>query len=404
MRVLNSLAEINISRILRLIWIEKKISRVDIASRLGMDKSTVTKIVSELCGQGIIREAESGESGPQGGRKPVFLELNGDLAFVGGIEINPQKFLCSLLNLNGETVFEYSQNIDCDEYKKLGLTGFFEKAYNIIKKNADSKNATLLGIGVGLPALIDVSQGMIIQSIPMMIYEPVDFIKKVQEITNLPVFFDNDARCCCYTEKMIWRNLSSEKNMMYVLVQHRPQQPVKDSPENISVGFGFVLNGKIYHGANSTAGEFRSMLWKPSSQSQFATDTQGVSKLSDKAVTGIFKELAQNVAFLVNTLNLDVVYVGGIEKAYAEELVKYIREDIEYLWPYEWNKTSDKAADKTSMVTSAIISDRVVSVGAGILVLDNLFGVPELGDGNTVSTQFYNNMSSYQWLVSKTEH
>lgn len=404
MRVLNSLAEINISRILRLIWLEKKISRVDIASRLGMDKSTVTKIASELSSQGIIREAEAGESGPQGGRKPVFLELNSDLAFVGGIEINPQKFFCSILNLNGETVFEYAQNIDCDEYKELGLLGFFEKAFNIIKKQATATKGVLLGIGVGLPALIDVSQGMIIQSIPMMIYEPVDFIKKAQAITGLPVFFDNDARCCCYTEKMIWRNSSSEKNMMYVLVQHRPQQPVKDSPENISVGFGFVLNGKIYHGANSTAGEFRSMLWKPSSQSQFATDIQNISKLSDKAVTGIFKELAQNVAFLVNTLNLDVVYVGGIDKVHADELVKYVREDIEYLWPYEWNKTSDKVSNKASMVTSAMISDRVVSVGAGILVLDNLFGVPELGDGNTVSTQFYDNMSSYQWLLSKTEH
>ena len=66
MRVLNSLSEINILRIIRLLWIEKKISRVDIASKLAMDKSTVTKITSELTQKNIIKEAESGESGPQG--------------------------------------------------------------------------------------------------------------------------------------------------------------------------------------------------------------------------------------------------------------------------------------------------------------------------------------------------
>lgn len=395
MRVLNSLSEINISRILRLIWLEKKISRVDIASRLGMDKSTVTKITSELSAKGIISEAEAGESGPQGGRKPVFLELNSSYAAVGGIEINPQEFFCSLLNVNGESIFSYSERIDPDEYSKLGLMGFFEKAFDIISKQAKSLKYKLLGIGVGLPALIDVEQGRIVQSIPLMIYEPVDFLKLAEEITKLPVFFDNDARCCCYTEKMILRNTTSEKNMMYVLVQHRPQQPVKNSPQNISVGFGFVLNGKIYHGANSTAGEFRSMLWKPSSQNQFVNGTNTVEKLSEKAVTDIFKELAQNVAFLVNTLNLDVVYVGGINKESCDSLVKYIREDVDYLWPYDGNKTSK--------VTSGSMSDKVVSEGAGILVLDKIFCVPELSDSTGMETKFYNNLTAYQWLESKSE-
>ena len=393
MRVLNSLSEINISRILRLIWLEKKISRVDIATCLGMDKSTVTKITSELSSMGIIREAEAGESGPQGGRKPIFLELNKEFAVVGGIEINPQNFNCSLVSINGEIVFTYSEAINTDEYAALGLMGFFEKVFQIIKKEAKAKKRNLLGVGVGLPALIDVEQGTINQSIPLMIYEPVDFIKKAEEITKLPVFFDNDARCCCYTEKMIWRTSTTEKNMMYVLVQHRPQQPVKKSPRNISVGFGFVLNGKIYHGANSTAGEFRSMLWNPTSQNQFVNGTDCIDKISEaEKVTPIFQELAKNVAFLVNTLNLDIVYVGGIDKIYAEEIVKYIREEIVYLWPYEWNKTS--------MVATGMISDKVVSTGASILVLDKLFSVPELSGEDNCSTEFYKNMSAYKWLLN----
>ena len=108
--------------------------------------------------------------------------------------------------------------------------------------------------------------------------------------------------------------------MMYVMVQHRPQQPVKNSPKNISVGFGFVLNGKIYHGANSSAGEFRSMMWDSSSKNQFVNGKDSIKSLSDeKKVLPIFKELAKNVSFLVNTLNLDVVYVGGIERKYAEK-------------------------------------------------------------------------------------
>lgn len=393
MKVLNSLSEINISRILRIIWLEKKISRVEIATRLGMDKSTVSKITSDLTELKIIHEAESGESGPHGGRKPVFLELNLNFAFVGGIEINPRNFFCSIINLNGENIFEYSENIEPEQYSQIGLIGFFKKAFSIIQKKARSEKLNLIGIGVGLPALIDLEQGRIIQSIPLMIYQPLNFIKLAQEITKLPVFFDNDARCCCYTEKLIWRTSTAEKNMMYVLVQHRPQQPIKKSPLNISVGFGFVLNGKIYHGTNFTAGEFRSMMWKPSSQNQFVTSTNSIEQLSSSSITPIFKELAQNVAFLVNTLNIEIVYVGGIEKEYSQKLVKYIQEKIVYLWPYEWNPTST--------VTSATFSKKAVSTGAGILVLDNIFSVPELSDANNGATKFYKNFSAYQWLELK---
>lgn len=394
MRVLNSLSEINVLRIIRLLWLEKKISRVDIASKLGMDKSTVTKITSELSELKLIQEAESGISGPQGGRKPVYLEINSEYACVAGIEINPEKIFCSLVNLAGETIYEYSEDVIVQDGRKFDLLEYFEKGFKILSQNAKKLKIKMMGIGIGIPALVDVKAGKIIQSIPLMISEPINLIEKASEITNLPVFFDNDAKCCCYAERMLWNDSSDIKNMMYVMIQHRPQQPIKNSPKNISVGFGFVLNGKIYHGANSSAGEFRSMMWNPTSKNQFVNGADRIKSLDeDKIVQPIFKELAKNVSFLVNTLNLDVVYVGGIEKKYAEEIVKYIREDVIYLWPYEWNKTS--------IITTGIISENVVSIGAGLLVLDKLFSVPELSEGQSSASLFYKDMSPYQWLISK---
>ena len=178
MRVLNSLSDLNVMRILRLIYLEKKISRVDIASRLAMDKSTVTKITSELCTKNLIREAEVGNSGPQGGRKPVFLELNGQYAAIGGIEINSEHFYALILNLSGNLIFEYTEKINPDEYLKIGFMGFFKKALSVIKKHAEKINIRLLGIGVGVPSLVDYAEGKIINSIPLMIYKPVEFTKE----------------------------------------------------------------------------------------------------------------------------------------------------------------------------------------------------------------------------------
>ena len=66
---------INRFRILREIWMNKEISRVDIARALGLDKSTVSNNVKELLRMGVIVEASEGSSGPQGGRKPVNIKL-----------------------------------------------------------------------------------------------------------------------------------------------------------------------------------------------------------------------------------------------------------------------------------------------------------------------------------------
>ena len=89
MKSINPLSDINVSRILRLVWKKKGISRVEIANTLNLDKSTVTKIVSSLTDIGIVKEIAEGSTGPQGGRKPIYLEISKSFACVGGIEINP---------------------------------------------------------------------------------------------------------------------------------------------------------------------------------------------------------------------------------------------------------------------------------------------------------------------------
>jgi len=50
------------TRIFRTIWRNPNISRVDLAKKLGLDKSTVTKQVADLLENGLIEEKEEGEA------------------------------------------------------------------------------------------------------------------------------------------------------------------------------------------------------------------------------------------------------------------------------------------------------------------------------------------------------
>lgn len=371
MKTQSSYSDINTSRILRLIWQKKRISRVEIAGVLGIDKSTVTKIVNELKDLGILRETLQGNSGPLGGRPPVFLEITPGFACVGGIEINPDRVVCCLLNLQGDIIFEDRQAITTQDFLKMHIKGVFSKAYQTIQKRADELGIKLVGIGLGLPGLLNSSRGEIEYSVPLMIQTPFSLKDQLSEVTDIPVEIENDARCCCYSEIISSRS-SAVNNMIFVLTEYRAYKPVENSKKNFAVGFGIVLDSKLLKGHDDTAGEFRSMLWEEGTVGQFHS---GDGKLSEKLednseMRSVFMELARHIAFLVNTLNLQTVCIGGMEPKYIKVLENYVHERIEVQWSYANERKID--------VRMSTYDDLAVAHGAGSMYLTKIFSIPEM--------------------------
>lgn len=371
MKSINSLSDINVSRILRLIWKNKGISRVEIANELGIDKSTVTKIVSSLNEIGIINEVAEGATGPQGGRKPIFLEIFSKFSCVGGIEINPERFVCCLLDLHGAILFQHQEIISPESYEQLRIEGVFAKAYKMISYEAMKLGIPMIGVGVGLPALVDSDSGAIECSVPLMIDSRYEFIENVSKYTDIPICVENDARCCCFGEMMSSHD-SLAKNMIFVLTEYRVLKPKARSKKNLSIGLGIALDGKLFKGPEGSAGEFRSMLWEEGNEGQFFSGEDSLASIitDNDEIHSMFYELAQHIAFLVNTLNLQVVYIGGIERQYAEKIENLIRERVEFQWPYGKKRVFD--------VRLSSFGSLSVAYGAASMYIEQLFSLPSL--------------------------
>ena len=371
MKSINSLSDINVSRILRLIWQRKGISRIEIANTLGLDKSTVTKIVASLHDIGIISEMAEGVTGPQGGRKPIFLEIAPMFACVGGIEINPERFVCCLLDLHGSILFQHQEVVRPDMFRELRIEGIFSKAYKMIAYEAIKLGVKMIGIGVGLPALVNSDKGLIECSVPLMIEGQYPFIENVSKYTDIPISVENDARCCCYGEMMISGD-PLVKNMVFLLTEYRILQPTEHSKKNLSIGLGLVMNGKLVKGPECSAGEFRSMLWEEGNRGQFFSGQDSFASIitDNDEMNSIFYELAQHIAFLVNTLNLQLVYIGGIEPQHARQIENYIKERVKIQWPYERKSIFD--------VRMASFGSLSVSYGAAAMFIEQLFALPSL--------------------------
>ncbi len=366
MKTLNAPGDLNLSRVLRLIWQVKGISRIEIAKRLGIDKSTVTKIASTLEEIGIIRAFAQGSAGKLGGRKPIQLEVTPDFAMALGVEISTDSFLLTLVNLHGDIVETRKQSLD-----SATLQEAFDTAVAAIRPSIEAAGAPLIGIGVGLPAIVDTERGAVIQSIPLQVTEPVEFAAWARERYSVPVYVENDARCGSIGEMTLRHGMGLE-NAVFLLAEIRRITGEGKSRKNLSVGFGFIVNGQTHYGRDFSAGEFRSILWKPGNLGQFQSEEGNDERLgSDGSATrAIFEELASHVAFLVNALNLNHVFIGGLSGELTDSLALAIRREIAVKWPY--------ALAHRYEVLPASLGIEAVAYGAAGHCLQRFFSLPNI--------------------------
>ena len=368
MKTISSILEINIARILRFIWQEKNASRIAIAKQLDLDKSTVTKIVGYFIELGLVREVGLGNPGPNGGRKPIYIEIIKEVFCVGGIEINPERVVCCLLDLHGTVLFQYQEDLNPEVFEKNHLNGVFSNAYKILSSEAEKRGIALIGIGVGIPGLVNSESGIINNSEPLMIYKPCSFSELISGCPDIPVFIENDARCCCHGELMM-NNSPLVKNMIFLLTEYRLRQPVSDSKKNLSIGMGIVMDGKIVKGPEGYAGEFRSLFLDQSADSQFASEHSSPDSLKDET-DAVIAELSRHVAFLVNVLNIQSVYIGGIEQEYASKIEKMIEERVSVQWIY--------GRKKDFAIKTATFGGLAVAYGAASMFIEQIFSLPNL--------------------------
>lgn len=352
----------NRSRILRAIWRRPLLSRVDIASVLGLDKSTVSGIVNELIDLGLVQEVAEGDASRQGGRRPVHLQIVPTFGSVLGLELQPGLFRAALCDLHGTVVSDWV------EERPRGQAGFSEYLLGIIEdllSRMGEQRASLLGIGVAMGGLIDSVHNRVSGSIPMGLGE-YDFQTEISDKLDVPVVAENDANACAWGELTFHRNTNMH-DFLYVLVQMRGSESGRHLYGGIGVGIGVVINGTLYPGANFTSGEFRSAFFDGQGSGQFSlTDEEAALVATDPHMRErFFRELARNVAVVINIMNLDHLFIGGDILAYSGELETVFAEEIQRNWPY--------GTPANCEVRLSSFGDHAVVYGAAGMILERYF-------------------------------
>ncbi len=366
------------SRVLRKIRMAQRISRVDISRALNLNKSTVTKVVADFMDVGIVKVAAEGHAGPQGGRKPKYLTLDPAFGCVIGVEIRTDSWISVAVDLNGRIIDTLSEALAPGDLAPGGsrVVDLFLEIASTMREQLRRQGQRVLGAGLGIAGIIDHTNGIILQSNPLTIHEPVRVYEEASSRLGLPVLVDNDANCGCWAQ-LAYPETERHENSVFVLGEFRRPDTSDSDYRSISVGLGFVLGGKVHHGRDYSAGEFRSILWRPGNTTQFSvSDTESSRVREDPRLhERMYRELCDHIAFLVNTLNLDHVVFSDTFGFSSEYVIKVCREAIEENWSYSNQARCD--------IGISPLGERAVACGSAGMFLEHLFSVPDVSDPRT---------------------
>lgn len=325
--IINSINKVNV---LKTLWGGEAIFKAEIARLTNLSLPTVMKIVDEFQKKDLINITGKGVS--SGGKPPMMLELNKHAYYVIGVDINEYRIEVVLMNLLFEVEDRRIQDNRSTDTADSILKRIVKEINNIISNNKKIANK-VIGIGIGLPGLIDSEKGEVVYSSELE-WRQVEVKSYIKNLFDIEVIVDESTRAIAVEERMF--GLGKDiGNFLCINV-------------GIGIGVGLVLNDNVYYGASQYSGQLGHM---PVEVNGKKCECGNVGCLELYASTRAIEEQGKEVVIKkINSQISDLVY-GYYEKV-----------DINIIYEAARNRDEiaisilEKAADYLTMAISGIIN------------------------------------------------
>ncbi len=361
---------INDARVLRSLWIQKSMSRIELSRYLGLDKSTISKIVGNLLESGIIELVYEGDSSPNGGRKPTFLSINPNFGAVLGVEMQTDFYIALLVDFSGKILFKTEQPLSMEN---RSVADAFLAIYESLAPQLAATGVPVIGAAIGASGIINPYDGIIFRSNPLSSTEAQNVYQTLDTALDIPVMIDNDANCGAWGEIAFKKDDIDQSDFIYILGETRKNTVQDPRYKGIAIGTSIAIDQKVHNGKQFSSGEFQSVFRTGEHLNQFSvTDREAeIYENDDTIFSLIAHELSKNVAFVVNMLNLQQVVLGG-RMEYHPEIISIMREEIVKNWAYS------TPVDVTVRFSS--LQELTIAYGAAGMFLESLFSLPDVAN------------------------
>lgn len=220
-----------------------QIYKAEIARLTSLSIPTVMKIADEFAARGLIRDIGKGES--SGGKPPQLLEFVPDRHYVIGVDIGTTNINCIWMDMSARIVHQHVVPTQVDESPERVIGRIVDSIRLVIDK-AGADASKLLGIGLGMPGLLDTDNGTVLFS-PDFKWEMVELLPAIRSAFPMPVRMDNVTRAMALGQKWFGYAKGSFDSFVCINLGH-------------GIGAALYLDGRLYSGGSGSSGELGHMM------------------------------------------------------------------------------------------------------------------------------------------------
>ena len=376
-----SVRQHNLSTVLRLVHLQGTILRSKITATTGLNRSTVSDLVSELSELGLLVEKET--AAPTGVGRPSMAVTATDN--IVAFSVNPEidATTVSAVALSGRVVTKERRLMRSHPTADNAIAVASEM---IAKMRKELEPGTrIVGVGVSAPGQVRSSDG-VIRLAPQLGWVESAFAAALSQETDLPVYLGNDASLGCIAEA----RFGAAKGI---------NDAVFLFAGSGGIGGGVISDGRTVSGAAGYAGELGHIRISSSKQVDYsgfpgtlealvrrndlldmfklyvATDEELDAEIrsteSTKAkrlIEDQIDSLADGISTLVNIFNPEVVVLGG----FLTSLFDFASENL----ITQLKKGSLAAASERVVVRKGALGSNLLVLGAAELPFEALINAP----------------------------
>jgi glucokinase-like ROK family protein len=242
----NWVRERNLSIVLRYIWeAGRPIARARLTEISGLNKSTMGNLLAQLEAWGLVRQTGLLSAGP--GRPGVLIDINPNGGRLIGAEIGVDFISVVLSDLKAHLVWRKQIDTSAAAHKQAEIIAQMQILFQAAIDEVHRTGQRLLGIGVGVPGLVDHATGTLVFA-PNLGWSNVP-LREMWQCYGVPVIIENEANAAALGEHLIGAAKHVD-DFIYLSA-------------GVGLGGGLMIGGKLYGGVGGYAGEIGHMTLAP---------------------------------------------------------------------------------------------------------------------------------------------
>ncbi len=366
-------------------------ARHALAEALQFSRSKTNALAAGLIEQGLLDEV--GVQHSTGGRRPETLRVHEGIGVLIGVDIGATSLDVALLRPDLAVIARHSEPADVQTGPVPIMARLRSLLLAMLAQHGIAREA-VLAVGIGVPGPVNFAAGQLVNPPLMPGWDSYAIRDDMREITDAPVFVDNDVNLMALG--VLWRQRRQIQNFLVIKV-------------GTGIGCGIVGHGALYRGATGLGRRHRPHLrrcggpalqlqatvaasrrWRPPRHRGNgargraspgavprspngsprkgrldASDVGAASRDGDAEADAIVRRsgrlIGEVLAALVNFYNPSHIFIGGGVAAIGPMFLAAIRQSV--------NQRSLALSTRHLEITSVPLGPDTGLIGAGVLAM-----------------------------------